>query len=414
MSVLGYIRRSSKDDGGNVSREDQEAAIAGLAGKYNLAVDEVYVDWKRSGDDYGSDALRHRPRFRAMLRRIEAGGVEAVLALNISRLGRGDSALGRFWAATEQAHARVITTEGDFSDPSDPNVYLLRAMLQAFAVYYVKDGKRKSRQTSAMQSKRGDDRGAAPFGYEARTPRKHGTERVEFVKVDPEGIQHVVEAYKAAGTFLGASKLLNAEGFPSKRGSEWHPVVVSDLIRREAPELVAGVTRGTRSRTTAPRLFRGLLRCHCGGPMTPNSAGKGGLRYYCGRGQRGAHARPYTIVESKVRPWIEAEADRLVDRDEYTVTEGEYDNPKLRVLIAAAREAGMDEDADRYQARLDAQMAEHGERIERRLNVPERIDWERWDTESINRALRSLFEYIELGPDLRPVRAEWRIEEWRA
>jgi DNA invertase Pin-like site-specific DNA recombinase len=411
VSVVGYIRRSSKDDGGNVSREDQEAAIASLAERHGLTVDEVYVDWKRSGADIGSDAIRHRPRFRAMLRRIEGGDVEAVLALNISRLGRGDSALGRLWAATEQAHTRVITTEGDFSDPSDPNVYLLRTMLQAFAVYYVKEAKRKARQTSAMQTKRGDDRGAAPYGYEARTPRMHGTERVEFVQVNPEGIDHVIGAYKAAGTFLGAAKLLNAEGFPSRRGSEWHPVVVSDLIRREAPELVAGVTQGTRSRTTVPRYLRGLLRCHCGGPMTPNTAGKGGPRYYCGRGQRGRHERPYTIVESKLLPWIKAEAalyryDRFWDVD---AGQQAADTADKRRRLEAARDL-MSEDA--YAEALAA--------IEAEETTPERVpaeapplDWE-WSVQAINEWLRAAFGYVQLGTDLRPVEALWAVPEWRS
>ena len=76
MTALGYIRRSSRADDGDVSREDQEAAIRSLSERYGLPVDDVYVDWKVSGRDNRdtSDALRHRPRMRALLRRVEDGG----------------------------------------------------------------------------------------------------------------------------------------------------------------------------------------------------------------------------------------------------------------------------------------------------------------------------------------------------
>lgn len=61
-------------------------------------------------------------------------------------------------------------------------------------------------------------------------------------------------------------------------------------------------------------------------------------------------------------------------------------------------------------ARLDAKRAAHGHCMERDLDVPDAIDWQRWAVEDIDRALRSLWNHVELGHDVLPVRAEWRIE----
>ena len=55
--------------------------------------------------------------------------------------------------------------------------------------------------------------------------------------------------------------------------------------------------------------------------------------------------------------------------------------------------------------------AEHGEGVTRLLSVPERIDWARWSVENINAVLRTYWFHVELGDDLRPVRAERRIPD---
>ena len=40
------------------------------------------------------------------------------------------------------------------------------------------------------------------------------------------------------------------------------------------------------------------------------------------------------------------------------------------------------------------------------------IDWT-WPSERLNVVLRALWERVELGPDMRPLRAEWLVPEWR-
>jgi len=122
---------------------------------------------------------------------------------------------------------------------------------------------------------------------------------------------------------------------------------------------------------------------------------------------------PYTVPESRLMQWIGDEADRLVDQDDYSTTGEAYDDREDRALLAALRARGHDAQADALEAELDERRREAGELEHIRLEVPDRIDSHRWVVEDINRALRSLWDHVVLGADLMPVRAEWRVEEWR-
>ena len=46
--------------------------------------------------------------------------------------------------------------------------------------------------------------------------------------------------------------------------------------------------------------------------------------------------------------------------------------------------------------------------------IPQAVDWTSWTPSALNEVLRSMWKYVELGPDLRPVRAEWLVPEWRS
>jgi len=404
MTAVAYIRRSASEES-PVSEELQRETVARLAADNGHTIDQpIYRDWGRSG------GAEDRPQYLAMLERIERGDVKAVYAYDQDRLARSNWLFAGLLRLADLHGFAVITPAGDLTDDSRRDFAEMRGVMDGAELRKMK---RRAKAIDAKQRKRKDDRGVPPFGYEMKPREKRSPERVEFVKVDPDAIEHVIEAYRAAGTFLGAVRALNTEGFKAKRGGDWNPVTLRDLILREAPELVQGVTQGRRRRKPQPRYFRGLLRCHCGGSMSPGSTGKstrGHLYYYCGRGNRGAHPGPHVIAESKLMPRIVEEAARYryerfwdVDAEQRAV-----DTTDKRRRLKAARDL-MSEDA--YAEALALVDAE--EQLSERVpaEAPP-LDWE-WSVEAINKWLRAAFDHVELGDDLLPVRAEWLVPEWR-
>ena len=186
----------------------------------------------------------------------------------------------------------------------------------------------------------------------------------------------------------------------------WSAATVRDIVQREAPKLAKRI--GGRPRTTRSFLFRGLLRCHCGAPMTV-SWNPRGVVYYCNRGKRGAH-QPYSISERKLLPWIKIEAARF-DRARILEVQGEdADDSADRARLDAARDL-IGEDAYRDAvARLDAAKDAHGTRRTTLEELPDAIDWEHDDVAAVNGVLRAYWRHVELGADLLPVRALWRFD----
>ncbi len=117
-------------------------------------------------------------------------------------------------------------------------------------------------------------------------------------------------------------------------------------------------------------------------------------------------------------PWIEAEAARLrVPYDTVDVEDVGAERDRLAAQRKAVGDALVDGLYTRAQAReraasIDARI-EALERSTTRVGIPDAVDWSQPPT-IVNELLRSMWSEVELGPDLRPVRADWRREEWRA
>ena len=99
-----------------------------------------------------------------------------------------------------------------------------------------------------------------PFGYRRRVEKgADGTTiRITVEKANPEAIAHVVDTYRAEGSYAAAARRLNAEGARTDRGAGWHPSTVRLAVRREQPELVQGVRKGRAGRGR-PRVLAGIL-----------------------------------------------------------------------------------------------------------------------------------------------------------
>ena len=423
-NAVAYLRRSHADAGspGDVSRAVQEAAVRELAQSEGHNGDvRYYVDWARSADE---EKAAKRTEYAAMLRAVEAGEVDTIYAYALDRRARSVGMTGKLLGAARDRGVRIVThREGDLSDDGNPSKWLHTMMVSTFSEYELRTIKKRAEATIIRRRQRGDVFGRPPFGY-ARERDADG--RVVWVRDPSQPIEPVLEAFREAGTFGSAAKLLNQRGFPAPRGGSWAGNVVNRIVRREAPEL-APIRRGEKR--VAPRgshVFSRLLRCPCGQLMTPRTTshttkyGSYGpyVSYQCHRGRYDPrHPRPYMVGESAILSWAKAEAARLVTPDAVQLAEddagqrAELAEDRRRAGVAYAARALSDDEFNAAIAHIDDAL----NRLEDRAAAPAipPVDWS-WDRPELNAVLRAMWSHIELDADLRPVRAIWRVPEWRA
>jgi DNA invertase Pin-like site-specific DNA recombinase len=375
----------------------------------------TYKDWGRSGGAEWDDLAERRPEFTAMLGAVAAGTIGAVYAYDADRLSRNESILHRLLDVAGRSGTVVIDRTG--RDLASSHNRLTAGILASVDAQVLRDITERNRANRDRKRARGDDLGEAPYGWTKVKLTEPGANRrgrpaqagaVVNVLTDEPAIVTVLNAYAAAGSALGAAVLLNAAGVPTRRGRTWNNRAVADVVAREAPELLPAKLGRRNARHYRIRALSGLLRCRCGNVMSPNGEG-----WTCAQGQRGAHERPYNVAESKLLPWVKAEAGRLALPEQVTMDAGPYDDGAERAALAALRGKVSDAVVDAGLADLDAARAAHGDRVRTVVDVPARIDFEREDVADVNRTLRAMWSYVELGPDLMPVSASWRVPEWR-
>lgn len=409
--AAAYIRRSSvsADSPGDASREAQLDAARRLAAAFAPDAEiREYVDWGISGrrDD--------RPEYVRLKAAIAADEVCCVFAYSLSRLGRTARELDALFTLCEQHDVQVITQADGTLTATSATGKFLRRILAELAELESELAKERSAAARAAKRDRGDEFGQPPYGY------KHAKIDGRIVRVpDPDRpVQPLIDAYREAGTILGACRLLEERNVPAPRGgTRWATSALTRILEENAPDLLPRRTaRGVRQPASA-RLSQ-LVKCpHCGKMMTPN-VHRGQL--YCSNGPRARATHPrYVVREIDLLPWVQEQAARFRRPAGARVSE---DDQHARDAIAARLErahelyiAG-DIDRSRYadeKARADREL-ERLQDARTVVDVPE-IDWDRWDPADVNAVLRSLWSHIELDAELRPVRAEWRIPaEWVA
>lgn len=109
MTAIGYIRQSRRADlDVALSRYSQLAAIQRMATADGVDV-QIMEDLGRSG---GRGKERLRPAYQQLLSAIEAGGVDAVYAISLTRLARSTSELIRVADLAQDHGVRLVILDG--------------------------------------------------------------------------------------------------------------------------------------------------------------------------------------------------------------------------------------------------------------------------------------------------------------
>lgn len=402
---VAYIRRSvaRRGDPGDVSREFQTGKVRALANGDGPALRVIDGDWGKSA---ATDKTDQRTAFLALLEDVERGAVSHLYAYSPDRLARSVEWSARLVNACRRAGVPITTTAGTVA-PDDPAARAMFNMLAIMNETALDEMERKAKASAATIRERGQVTGGRAYG-EVRTLRNGET------RGDGEDPAAVLDAFREAGSYFGAARLLNERNVPSRSGRAWYPRTVQRIVNRQDP---ATARYGRRGAPSVSRLHRlaGLLRCHCGAVMGQTVSGEGTPRYRCPNGVADpSHSRPYIVPERALMPWIIEEADRF--RVPGDAIELDKRNEAKRAGLAAKRDRIIDmaadgvidkSERDRRLALVDADLGAIVD-VPATVAVPGGIDWS-WPPESINAVLRTYWYTVELGPDMRPVRADWRL-----
>lgn len=405
MPAYAYLRKSSvRDPARDLSPVAQEAAVRELAGRHGDAEGLIVLsDMDKSGR-LGRDK---RPGYAALLEAIEGGVATAVYSYSLSRLGRSLPELSRLIADCDARHV-AVRLYADGLDTTTASGRLLANVLGSVAQFEAEVASERVRAAHAAKLARGEPIGTA-----------HA-----FGERDGEDAAAVLAAFREAGSYSGAAKLLNGQGIAprtSKRG--WWPSAVAVIVKRlDRTVVVRSSTRGASAGGSDFVLAR-LLTCPtCGTRLSGtrdrlDGPNRGRVRYACRLGCAMPHQR-VSISEHLIMPAIHDEAARLMTPDE---VESGHDDAGPRADLEARRERILDlyEAGHVDRAERERRMAAVNDQIRaldtrRIVRAVPYIDWS-WPPRELNGVLRALFERIELDPGtFQPRRFTWRFPEWRA
>lgn len=389
-----YIRRSShsRSDPGDISREFQTDAVRRLSGNAaNLVI--LDGDW---GVSAATEATHKRLAFLGLMEAVEKGEVSTLYAYSTDRLARSVQWAARLLDACEDAGTTIVTNEGTFEPGND----MARTMFQFQAINnesYSRQQKAKRRSTIIRQRERGAKLGCPYYG-----------------KLPGEDLPAVIAAYQRMGSLNATARELNRLGVKPRR-TRWGRSSVHGILARAGLVPQSG-TKGAKHR--ADHTFHRLLVCHCSHVLTGSRRDNGSTHYRCVRAETSVDHERKSVAESVIRAWAEGEMARLrPPKEQVVLADIDEERHGLTARLERLRTGYLDGLWDepymrQEKVRIDSALTLldlQGQTIA----VPD-FSWDH-QPRDLNLALRALWDHVQLGPDLRPLHAVWRVpDSWLA
>jgi DNA invertase Pin-like site-specific DNA recombinase len=395
---VAYLRKSRVTNDRHVSWEVQEGKIRQLAAQHGDDELRLLSDWNRSG----GKGANGRPGYHQLLDMIEADQVSALYAYSLSRLSRSISDFANLaeLCIEHKVPMRLAADQNlDFTSASGRFVI---NVLVSIAQMERELASERSKDTVAVRRARGDRIGHPFYGGK-----------------DGEDVAAVMEAYRDAGSVIGAGRLLNDRGVPTRQGRPWSTTPVREILQRHN---ALPHRKRPGAKNAAPFLLFHLVKCHCGRLMSAarfrNGPEPGYVVYRCLAGRTTTNHGRLNVSENKLLPWVKAEAERFRVPFEQVMVQERDESRRLELEARRQRVIDNYEDALIDKAGRDAKLLKIGDEManldaaDRILDVPPTIDWS-WEPKAVNTVLRAMWEHIELDANMRPVEAVWRVPEWR-
>jgi DNA invertase Pin-like site-specific DNA recombinase len=383
MTAYGYIRKSVVHDPSRMlSPEMQEDAIRKLA----AANGDENVVILSDLDVSGRKGRSRRPGWDELLRAVEDGEATAIYAYSLSRFARSVAQLADFFDLCDRQKVS-IRVDRDHIDTKTATGKLVGNVLASLAQFEADVA--SERVKDAFATKRVKD------------PEWTGPGNKPYGAMDGEDAEVVLAAFRKAGSFDGAARVLNATGVPSRKpGGYWSGSGVRGIVKRLAPDEVGPyVRRGSKAGVRSFRFAQVIACSECDSFLTgSHDTRRGDVRYQCARSRTVPHVRGW-VNESKLMPVVKAEAERAAFAVR-RLQKGSVEDEAALAVLAAKRTRILENYDDglydkpirdeKLAAIADAESKLSAVRWIRRVTLPP--DIETGDPERVNSYLRRLFD----------------------
>lgn len=266
--VAAYARYST-DRQNAASTEAQIVKVRAYVEAHGgmLPTAAVYVDEAVSG------AVRERPGLSALVRVIEASGVDVVVAEDLGRLSRDVEDLSWFRKRCAFHRVRLIAID-DGVDTASEGAELMGDVLGSFKSLYRREIAAKTTRGMEQRARAGYATGGLPYGYRAERVPYAGGEASE-IRIDDERariVRDIFDGYAREGlSYAKIAARLNGRGIAPPRASKprsreaWGVSTVRSILHngeRYAGRWTFGATKWQRdpdTRQRVPRAREGAL-----------------------------------------------------------------------------------------------------------------------------------------------------------
>ena len=382
MKAAIYCRVSTDEQASHGHSLDEQERLrrAYVEAEKGWTLDEADVFIERGV----SGTKSSRPQLDQL--RARASEFNVIVFPSFDRLGRSSRDLLNMYEEFERAGAAPVFLR-EKVDATTPVGRLLRTVLSAIAEFERDLTAQRTRSTLQARKRAGVYIGGRVLGY-----RRTTGEGLEVVEAEAAIVRRIFAEFLAGRAKIAIARGLQDDGVPTvradKAGSKWYASTVTGILQnpayaglvRSEGELIAGghdaildmetwtkavelregrVTyegrpKGRRA-VGAHLLTEGLLRCHCGAPMTPETRRSDGHEYQTYRCSRGkthpGDCEQRTIRRERANSAIYAFQRVAHDEDK---TRNEF---RKRTGLDLGEAQALLEQADREIAKCDARLA---------------------------------------------------------
>lgn len=231
--IIGYVRVSTtkqRDQG--VSLDAQKRKIRMYAEMYELDLVDIEID-VASGKD-----ITKRPALNRCLAMLKSDQVDGMLIMKLDRLTRRVKDV--CFLVEDYFQDKILISVNDQIDTQTPTGILMLNILTTFAQWERQVLSQRTCEAMGFLKKQGVKLGRLPFGYryvdkdsEGNELDKHGRRLITEDAFEMLTITRMVGLRLEGLSLQAICDKLSNEGFNTKRGGQWRPCTVNQIIGRE-------------------------------------------------------------------------------------------------------------------------------------------------------------------------------------